>query len=54
MHYDQLHKNWLAALKLTPGTYIYKYFVEGEWVLNKKETIETDINNNENHTVTVD
>lgn len=30
-------KNYKLALKLEPGTYSYKYMVEGQWELSPKE-----------------
>ena len=36
MKFDRSKKNWVINVKLKPGTYYYKYNVEGEWDLNKQ------------------
>ena len=54
MKYDSNKKCWTMILKLKPGKYTYKYFVENEWVLTKSAEVEADMNNNENHVIVVD
>ena len=54
MKYDSYRKVWTTNLKLKPGKYTYKYFVENEWVLTKNSEVESDMNNNENHVIVVD
>ncbi len=39
LNYDKIQKNWKITLKLKPGTYHYKYIVDGEWTLTKDEEI---------------
>jgi len=29
MNFDKIHKNWKINLKLKPGTYYYKYIMDG-------------------------
>lgn len=29
MNFEKIQKNWKITLKLKPGTYIYKYIVDG-------------------------
>lgn len=54
MNFDKIQKNWKVSLKLKPGTYHYKYIVDGEWTLTKDEENETDLNNIQNHIVVVE
>ncbi len=35
MKFDKNQKNWTIGLKLKPGTYSYKFFVDNHWTLDK-------------------
>ena len=37
LNFSKIHKNYKVSIKLKPDTYYYKYFIEGEWVLNENE-----------------
>jgi hypothetical protein len=52
--FDKIHKNYKVSLKLRPGSYLYKYIDDNEWILTDNEESEVDINNNINHIVTVE
>lgn len=54
MFFQQTKKNWKIEFKLQPGTYYYKYIEDNQWTLNKKEAIDTDIDNIENHVIVVE
>lgn len=34
MKFDREKKNWFVNLKLKPGTYLYKFYVDNNWALN--------------------
>lgn len=44
MKFDRVKKNWSFNVRLKPGVYYYKYFVDNEWTLNKNWEVEADIN----------
>ena len=54
MKFDRIKKNWVINFKLKPGLYYYKFHVENEWLLKKKDEIEVDILGNENHIIIVE
>ena len=42
MTYDSVYNRISATLWIKKGTYHYKYIVDGEWVINKNESIVKD------------
>ena len=35
--FSKIYKNYKGALKLKPGSYIYKYMVDNEWILSEND-----------------
>ena len=54
LKYESYSRNWKLVLSLQPGTYIYKYLVDDEWVCYKNDEVELDINGNANNFIVVE
>jgi len=53
LSYDPVKNVWNITLKVKKGKYFYKYIVDGQWVVNKKEQTVKESNGIENNTVTI-
>ena len=38
--FSKIYKNYKGTLKLKPGSYVYKYMVDNEWILSENEEKE--------------
>merc|ERR1712181_71263 len=45
---------WVATLKIDPGTHFYKYVVDGEWLVDPSKKMVTDSKGNANNVVVVE
>ena len=48
MTYDKKENLWFVNLTLNRGKIFYKYIVNGEWVINPREKVDNDGNNENN------
>jgi len=53
MTYDSVYNRFSATLRIKKGTYHYKYIVDGEWVINKNESIVKDHSGFLNNVITL-
>ena len=54
LNFLKISKNYKISIKLKPDTYHYKYYVDGEWLLNEFEESEEDQYGHINHKVVIE
>lgn len=54
LKYESLSRSWKVVLSLEPGTYLYKYLVDDEWVCSMSDQIDLDINGVTNNILIVE
>ena len=52
--YNELADTWQLSIKLSPGTYQYKYIVDGEWIHDPSSKCREDDKGNINNVLKVD
>ncbi len=53
MAYDPIYNKFSVILRIKKGTYHYKYIVDGEWVINKIESVVKDHSGFLNNVITI-
>merc|ERR1712142_1445260 len=46
--------SWVAKLRLAPGKYMYKFVVDGDWVVNQDMPTTSDVEGNKNNLLEVE
>jgi hypothetical protein len=51
MNFDSYSNSWFLTMHLKRGKYMYKYIVNGQWIVNDRELKERDAAGNTNNYV---